>query len=155
MAGREDDAAHCLDLADHTGDCRGGHDAILTNHKMADLKKRAQTHQGVNTQVKPQGQMQSSESTSQARTKAGTSLWSPTSGRPYVPGLCSVMQHHDQAVTECRAADNSQAPGSQEEPSLQTFPSVFSKNVDKWRLCVILSWCNSSQQKTRPVRLQW
>lgn len=52
VAGREDDAPHCLYLADHTGDCRGGHDAILPDHKMADLKKRAQTHQGVNAGVK-------------------------------------------------------------------------------------------------------
>lgn len=32
VAGCEDDATHRLDLADHTGDCWGGHNAILTNH---------------------------------------------------------------------------------------------------------------------------
>lgn len=53
VAGGEDDAAHRLYLADHTGDRRGGHDAILTNDKMADLKERTQIHQGVNTHVKP------------------------------------------------------------------------------------------------------
>lgn len=37
VAGREDDATHCLDFADHTGHCWSGHDAILTNHQMVDL----------------------------------------------------------------------------------------------------------------------
>lgn len=55
VAGREDDAAHRLYLADHTGDRRGGHDAILTDDKMADLKERTQIHQGVNTHVKLHG----------------------------------------------------------------------------------------------------
>lgn len=44
VAGCEDDAAHCLRLTDHTGDCRGGHDAVLTDHKVSDLKKGARTH---------------------------------------------------------------------------------------------------------------
>lgn len=50
MAGCEDDATHCLYLTDHTGDCRGGHDAILTNHKVSNLKKRAETHGETATQ---------------------------------------------------------------------------------------------------------
>lgn len=32
VTGCEDDATHCFSLADHTGDCWGGHDAIVTNH---------------------------------------------------------------------------------------------------------------------------
>lgn len=42
MAGREDDAAHGLDLADHTGHSWGGHDAILTNHEVVDLREGKQ-----------------------------------------------------------------------------------------------------------------
>lgn len=38
VAGCEDNAAHCLYLADHTGDRWGGHDAILANHKMTNLQ---------------------------------------------------------------------------------------------------------------------
>lgn len=39
VAGCEDNATHGLYLADHTGDCWGGHDAILTNHKTANLQE--------------------------------------------------------------------------------------------------------------------
>lgn len=40
VAGCEDDATNCLYLADHTGDCWGGHDAILTNNEMTNLQAR-------------------------------------------------------------------------------------------------------------------
>lgn len=39
VAGCEDDAAHCLDFADHTGHCWSGHDAILPNYEMVDLQE--------------------------------------------------------------------------------------------------------------------
>lgn len=39
VAGCEDDAAHCLDFADHTGHCWSRHDAILTNHQVVDLQE--------------------------------------------------------------------------------------------------------------------
>ncbi len=39
VAGSEDNATHCLYLADHTGDRWGGHDAILTNQQMANLQE--------------------------------------------------------------------------------------------------------------------
>lgn len=39
VAGCEDNATHGFYLADHTGDCWSGHDAILTNHQMANLQK--------------------------------------------------------------------------------------------------------------------
>lgn len=39
VAGCEDNATHRLYLADHTGDCWGGHNAILTNHQMANLQE--------------------------------------------------------------------------------------------------------------------
>lgn len=42
VAGCEDNATYCLYLADHTGDCRGGHDAILTNDQVANLQERTQ-----------------------------------------------------------------------------------------------------------------
>lgn len=41
VAGREDDPTHCFYLADHTGDGRRGHDAILTDHQMSYLQARS------------------------------------------------------------------------------------------------------------------
>lgn len=40
VAGCEDYATNCLYLADHTGDCWCGHDAILTNNQMINLEER-------------------------------------------------------------------------------------------------------------------
>lgn len=39
VTGCEDNTPHCLHLADHTGDCWSGHDAILTDNQMANLQK--------------------------------------------------------------------------------------------------------------------
>lgn len=39
VAGCEDNTTHGLYLADHTGDGWSGHDAILTNHQMTNLKE--------------------------------------------------------------------------------------------------------------------
>lgn len=101
MAGREDDAAHCLYLADHTGDRRGGHDAVLTDDKMADLQKRAQIHQGINTHthtVSPETQMHSSQSPAEGCWKTGISLAPPVplrnSCNPQLPAGARALQRY-------------------------------------------------------------
>lgn len=52
VAGCEDYATNRLDLADHTGDCWGGHDAILTNNQMINLQARnAQFNAYIHTHI--------------------------------------------------------------------------------------------------------